>query len=137
MLGPFRNSSRRVCTHLGIGSVILSKSFCSVTVTKNFPWGSLIEAWNRSSSRTWVKSGRCLLTTEDQRFSFEVNGRDSLYIVSAIVLLASLGGTQVGSPTHAPNGWSSCSSVNGSAVAGSTNEGDTRRGARSWVAGRW
>src|SRR3954464_13269676 len=120
-----------------MGSVILAKSFSSVIVTKNFPWGSRIDGWNRSSSRTWVKSVRCLLTTEAQRFSFDANGRDSLNIVSAIVLLASLGGTQTGSPTQTPNGWSSWSSVNGSAVAGSTTEGVTRRVARGWIARGW
>jgi hypothetical protein len=76
------------------------------------------------------------LTTEAQRYAGDVKGRDSRSIVSAIVALESMGGTQMGFPTHAPNGLSSCSSVNGSAIAGSTIEGDTRRMARGWVAGR-
>src|SRR5688572_10769485 len=41
-------------------------------------------------------------------------------MVSANALPASFGGTQIGSPTQAPKGVNSCSSVNGSAIAGSS-----------------
>jgi len=82
-----------------------------------------MEALGSSSSLTGVKLSRCSSANLDQLLLLDVSNPDFLNIDSAISVLESFGGTQIGALTQEPKGLSSWSNVNGVAVAAQSVEG--------------